>query len=532
LRKADQARAINVDAIEALVFSAAKGALSIEDCNIIVAVIRLFHHLLGPLFRTSEKRADILSKSEDENTGQGEDTGQGQSDEKGPKPPPRPGHGRNGVKKLTGARRVEIPHPTLSPCTVCPACVMGKIYDSPPVVFPWFTAQPPVQATVFELERLRCNRCQELFVAPRPEGFPDKKYDETVPALLGLLKYGAGMTLYRIDKIQKAVGVPLSESTQWGLLKEAADKLEPIHEAMIDAAAQGQQFYNDDTSMKVIKMVRPEGDTRTGVRTSGIVSVLETNETISLYFTGRQLAGESLRDILLRRSAGLEAPRQMCDGLDHNVPKLPPEYRVLLSNCLVHGRRYFVNVLENFPTECRHVLDELAKVFRYDAEARELGMTAQQRLRHHQVCSGKVMGHLKKWMKAQLTECKTEPNSGLGKAIRYFLKHWKRLTMFLRVAGAAIDNNICERALKKVVLHRKNALFYRTLIGARVGDIFMSLIHTCQLNGVDPFDYLTVLLRREAAVRQDPGNWMPWNYRRMLDRAGPSRTESPMDQAA
>ena len=82
-------------------------------------------------------------------------------------------------------------------------------------------------------------------------------------------------------------------------------------------------------------------------------------------------------------------------------------------------------------------------------------------------------------MKAQLAEHKTEPNSGLGKAISYLLNHWLKLTLFLRQAGAPIDNNnIVERALKKTILNRKNALSYKTLNRAGVGDLFMSLIHT------------------------------------------------------
>ena len=77
-------------------------------------------------------------------------------------------------------------------------------------------------------------------------------------------------------------------------------------------------------------------------------------------------------------------------------------------------------------------------------------------------------------MEAQFAERKTAPNSGLGKAINYLLKHWKKLTLFLKHPGVPIDNNIVERALKKAILNRKNALFYKTLNGARVGDLFMS----------------------------------------------------------
>ena len=122
------------------------------------------------------------------------------------------------------------------------------------------------------------------------------------------------------------------------------------------------------------------------------------------------------------------------------------------------------------------------------------------------------MEDLQPWLKAQLDQKKVEPNSGLGQAIRYLIKHWKALTRFPQIAGAPLDNNICERALKRAVLHRKNALFYRTLHGAEAGDLFMSLIHTCELAGANPFDYLIALQRHARELADDPSAWMPWNY--------------------
>ena len=106
-----------------------------------------------------------------------------------------------------------------------------------------------------------------------------------------------------------------------------------------------------------------------------------------------------------------------------------------------------------------------------------------------------MMDQLHRWLETQFAERRTEPNSGLGKAITYLLRHWRPLTLFLRIAGAPVDNNIVERALKRAVLHRKNALFYRTLNGAEVGDLYMSLIHTCQLCDVNSLDYLIELQR-------------------------------------
>ena len=106
----------------------------------------------------------------------------------------------------------------------------------------------------------------------------------------------------------------------------------------------------------------------------------------------------------------------------------------------------------------------------------------------------------------------------MGQAISYLLNHWQKLTLFLEKPGVPLDNNIVEKALKKAILHRKNSLFYKTRKGAQMGDLFMSLIHTCELNHVNAFDYLTELLRHVKELKQNPSAWMPWNYRDTLAR--------------
>jgi hypothetical protein len=171
-----------------------------------------------------------------------------------------------------------------------------------------------------------------------------------------------------------------------------------------------------------------------------------------------------------------------------------------------------VEVAESFPTECRFVLETLKEVYKNEAVAKKRDLSPQERLRFHQEQSGRVMGKLKGWLYRQLRQRLVEPNSGLGQAIHYMLNHWSKLTQFLKIPGAPLDNNICERALKLVILHRKNALFYKTVPGAHVGDIFMSLIHTCRLCGADPLDYLTALQTHAGELTSDPPKWMPWNY--------------------
>ena len=189
---------------------------------------------------------------------------------------------------------------------------------------------------------------------------------------------------------------------------------------------------------------------------------------------------------------------------------------MLLANCLAHGRRQFVEVMANFPTECRFVLEQLGCVYHNDALARRGKMPAGERLRFHQEHSGPIMEALHAWMMAQLDEHRVEPNSGLGHAFRYMHNHWEALTLFLRQPGAPLDNTLVERALKKAILHRKNALFYKTKNGAQVGDLFMSLIHTCELNGVPSLGYLIALQKHAREVAEQPSAWMPWNYRETL----------------
>jgi len=162
------------------------------------------------------------------------------------------------------------------------------------------------------------------------------------------------------------------------------------------------------------------------------------------------------------------------------------------------------------------VIECLAKVYHHDDLARELKLDPDERLRFHQEKSGPVTEELKSWCEHQIAEKRVEPNSGIGKAIQYLLNHWEKLTRFLRVPKAPLDNNICERALKRAILNRKNSYFFKTENGAHVGDVFLSLIHTCQLAGENPLDYLTQLLRNASEVTRAPERWLPWNYRQNI----------------
>jgi transposase len=434
------------------------------------------------------------------------------------------GHGRNGAEAYQGAVRVEVPHPTLRPGDACPACGEGTVYEKTPGVLVRITGQPPLAATVYQLQKLRCHLCGQVFTAEAPKAVGPSKYDARAGSMIALLKYGSGLPFNRLEGLQRNLGVPLPASTQWDVVEAVAENLAPVFDELVRQAAQGEVLHNDDTTVKILELMgerarqealtgaQDDADERRGLFTSGVVA-LRDGHRVALFFSGHRHAGENLAQVLKHRAAELPPPIQMCDALSRN---LPGELQTIVANCLAHARRRFVDVYDRFPEPCRHLLEALAVVYRNDAEARERGLSPEARLRFHQEASGPTMEALHDWLERQLGEKRAEPNSALGGAIGYTLKHWDELTLFLRQTGAPLDNNVCERALKKAILHRKNALFYRTRNGARVGDLFMSLIYTCELNGANPFDYLTRLQDHADAVAARPERWMPWNYRETL----------------
>ena len=474
------------------------------------SVERLKRMLFGA---PTEKTAKVLNKKKSGN-------------DAAAKPPP-PGHGRNPATAYVGAERKKVAHASMQGGEDCEECQKGKVYPvQEPAVLVRVTGMAPLSATVWEFERLRCNLCGEVYTAEAPEDVGSEKYDESATAMTALLKYGCGLPFHRIEKLQEGLGIPLPASTQWELVEAAADKLEPAYEELVNQAAQADVLHNDDTTMKVLELTRERLEAasagapaeRTGVYTSGVIATKE-QRAIALFFTGRQHAGENLADVLKRRAVELSAPLQMSDALSANTSG---DFKSIVANCLAHARRGFVDVANDFPAESRFVLETLSAVYRTDAEAKAQSLLPTERLALHQRESGPRMAKLDEWLDAQFREKKVEPNSGLGAAIKYMRKHWPKLTRFLEEPGAPLDNNICERALKKAILHRKNSLFYRTENGARVGDVFMSLIHSAELSEGNPFDYLVALLRNRERLSEEPGAWMPWNYRDALVKLAPA----------
>ncbi len=446
----------------------------------------------------------------------------------------RKGKGRNGASSYTGATRKQVKHKTCEPKGSCPVCPTGRVYlQKQPKKLVRIKGMAPLTATVYEMERLRCNLCGEVFTAETPEGVGERKYDESAVAMLGLLKYGSGVPFYRLAGLQRQLGIPMPAATQWKLLLEAeSDSIGPAYQELIRQAAQGEVLYNDDTVMKILQLNGQEvgeilegadkpikkGKKRKGSYTSGIVSV-GNGQKSALFFTGRKHAGENLADVLRARAEELGEPIQMCDGL---AASTAGDYEAQVANCLAHGRRKFVEIYDNFPEQCLHILDVMGSIYHFDTQAKEQGLEPEARLLFHQKHSKPLLEKLKKWTEDLFENKEVEPNSSLGSSMNYLLKRWDKLTLFLRLPSAPLDNNIVERALKKPILNRKNAYFFKTENGARVGDAFMSLIYTCELNNANPFDYLIALQKHRDLVSDAPEQWMPWNFIQSIEAIGGS----------
>lgn len=478
-----------------------------------VTIARLKKLIFGS---SSEKTSDVLGSDSDDADSDDADADSGEEEKKKKK-----GHGRRAASEYTGAEKVDVPHEGLKHKDLCPDCQKGKVYKMiEPAKLVRIRGVSPLDAKVFRLERLRCNLCGEIFTAKAPPGLGEKKYDESAAAIIILLKYGVGMPFNRLQRLGRDLGIPLPASTQWDLVLAASKHFRSVWTELINQAADGDVVYIDDTNAKVLELneeirkdLATDPDARTGVFTSGVVSTTGKHKIV-IFFTGRRHAGENLRKVLELRETS-EKPIVMFDATSRNSVG---EFDAIVANCLVHGRRNFVNVTESFPEEVAYVLKQLRGVYATDAKAREDELSPKERLALHQKHSDPLMTELKTWLKEQFEQRLVEPNSPLGKAIKYMNKHWVKLTRFLHVEGAPLDNNLCERVLKRVILHRKNSLHFKSVRGAKVGDIFMSLIHTAEFCDANPFEYLIAIQKHSEAATTAPALWMPWNYLAALEK--------------
>lgn len=384
----------------------------------------------------------------------------------------------------------------------------------------------------YEFETLRCNLCGERFSPPPPEELGDgQKYTPSARSALAIGRYYLGLPFKRTETYQKLQHVPVPDASQWDQMVVLYNIVEPVYRKLEALACEGDLITYDDTTNRILhpapakvnltvqtNVVNDSKKKRSKkVYTTAIISVVESRP-IHLFYTSQTCAHKEVESLLSKRQTD-QVVITMSDASPVNYPKQVPENllaRWVICFCLVHGRRKFYELYDFFPKEVDFVLEQIAKVYQHEAYCQKQKLTPEERLQYHQEHSGPEMQALFTWLNNQIVYHVAEANSGLGKAIRYMLRHWNKLTRFLHYAGAPIDNSWCERAIKIVIRHRRNSLFFRTTQGAKVGDCLMGLIYTAIRNDVNPCDYLTILQRYSQQVTQHPEYWLPWNYQAAL----------------
>jgi transposase len=429
------------------------------------------------------------------------------------------GHGHRPASNYTQAKTIHIAHQSLKKRSSCPACLKGKLFNLSPGSVIRIVGQPWLQIEIYRPERLRCSVCGKIFTAALPqEVMAGSRADGTAKAVVSLLKYRGGIPFYRQGQIQDILGAPISPSEIWEMTEDVADSVQPAYAAMCEHAAAAELVQNDDTKARVLSITKDrkdregteEEDKRTGTFTTGILATLHNSAVkVALFFTGVKHAGENLDDLLDKRPLELPTPIQQCDG-GHNESK---NHDTHLSNCNAHCRRNFYELVEAWPKIVIKIIGWYSTVFANDRSAPS---DPQLRLKWHQERSEPIMKRLKNYCDHLIEQKEVEPNSSMGKAIAYLQNHWEALTLFLRMPGVPLDNNATEQILKRAVLNRKNAYFYRTETGAKIGDILMSVIETCVLNRANPWEYLVAIQKYRKDVRINPSVWVPWLYESRL----------------
>jgi hypothetical protein len=299
--------------------------------------------------------------------------------------------------------------------------------------------------------------------------------------------------------------------------------LNPIHQALLSIAAKGNVIHNDDTTGKVLELMeenrqvelaqKNSKDTgkkankhRKGIFTTALLSKLDEHQ-IAIYITGRKNSGENMDELLDLRPKELKRPIQACDASSQNSSE---RHKTDVAKCFNHARHNFCELVEVWPKEALTIVEMCNAVFMNDRKTKQ--MTSDERLKFHQKYSAPIMNKLKNYASNLIDKKKVEPNSSFGKAINYLNNHWEGLTLILRDGNAPLSNNDCERAIKSSVLIRKNSYFYKTCWGAFIGDALLSIIKTCDLNGINPYDYLIAVQANSEAIEKKPNDWLPWNY--------------------
>jgi len=186
---------------------------------------------------------------------------------------------------------------------------------------------------------------------------------------------------------------------------------------------------------------------------------------------------------------------------------------IVHANCHAHSRRGFKDALDSDPPRARWILDMYKKLFEIECIAKEEALSAEDRLKLRLEKSKPIIDEMKAWLDKTVLE--VTPKSLIGKAVGYTLSRWKGLTRFLENGAIELSNNLVENGFRKMALGKRNYMFTKSEQGAKNLATIYSVLGTCYLHGINPFDYLCDVLEKLPSRASNnitdllPMNWKP-----------------------
>jgi transposase len=373
----------------------------------------------------------------------------------------------------------------------------------------------PAQLRVKVIRRPRyaCRACEEAVVqAPAPERpITGGMATEALLAHVLVAKYADFLPLYRQAQIFARQGIELDRSTLCDWVGRACWWLEPLWRLLRRHVMSSTRIFADDTRLPVLDPGR--GRTKTGCLWGYAIDDRPWGghtppAVVYLYAEDRK--GEHPAAHLAEFTGILQVDGY--SGFKRLLAGRPPD-QIKLAFCWAHCRRGFYELYRSTGSPlAEEALRRIGELYRIEAEIR--GRPAEERRTVRQERSKPIVEALHAWLTIQLG--RVSGRSTLAEAIRYALRHWPGLVLFLEDGRLELDTNTVERAIRPIALGRKNSLFAGSDGGARHWAIVASLVATAKLNGVEPLAWLTDVLEQMVSGRIkaiELERLLPWSWK-------------------
>jgi transposase len=303
------------------------------------------------------------------------------------------------------------------------------------------------------------------------------------------------LPLHRIERMLERAGCPIARSTLCGLFHRSAELLDPIYQRLLDLAKHDPYLHADETTLKV---------QQPGGCLTGWIWALLSRRAIAYVFD------ETRRGEVARRLLDGTEGFLVIDGYAAYNGVVGEDGRTRVG-CWAHARRMFFDAMRSVP-EARELLDLIVELYRIEHRAAERGIQGSEaHLLLRQQESSAILASIEAWVDAR--HGLFPPRSNFGKALTYAFNQRHRLRQFLKDPKLPLDNNFAERGLRAFALGRKNFLFAGHPQGAQNLAVLQSIVATCRLHGVNPYEYVKdLLIRIQDHPAADIDALLPWNW--------------------